>query len=263
MGVIMSTSNISSTKEHAKPLVYETLTSKSMFFSIRDVQSKMHLLHPYELQFEYTKIMMGFLLHKPKPLSIAMVGLGGGSLAKFCYRYLGQTDITVIEINPHVIALRDDFSLPIDNHRFAIHLGDAAAFFAETEERFDVVLADGFDIDGIPAELSSQQFYADCYKVLNPGGMLVANLHACTPLFDVVLDRIRSAFQGSLLTVNDPSASNRLTFSVKDQPKALFALSGMRRPQGFDEGAWKELTPSMGRVFLASRDLERASRAII
>ena len=52
--------------------------------------------------------MMGFLLFIPSPARILMVGLGGGSLAKFCFRHLPDAAIDVVEINPHVIALRDD-----------------------------------------------------------------------------------------------------------------------------------------------------------
>lgn len=238
---------------HLKPEILETLTSKSLYFSLRDVQSKMHVHRPDELQFEYTKIMMGFLLHNPQPRSICMIGLGGGSLPKFCYRYLPHTDITVIEINPHVIACRSDFLIPPDDHRFRIKLADAADFLKVTERNFDVLIADGFDIHGLPPQLSSRRFYDACNAVLNPGGIFVANLHGCHRLFDVFLDRIQASFDGSLLTVNDPSASNRLTFSVKDAPRALSSLASTRRPQGFDELAWKELVPSMARVFLASR----------
>jgi spermidine synthase len=243
--------------QHPKPVVYESLTCKSLFFSMQDVQSRMHILRPDELQFEYTKIMMGFLLHNPRPISIAMVGLGGGSLAKFCYRHLPHADICVIEINPHVIALRDTFSIPADDHRFTVELGDASEFVKETHQKFDVLLADGFDIGGLPEALSSLQFYDDCFNMLNPGGMFVANLHGCNLLFDVVLDRIRSSFQGSLLVVNDPDASNRLAFCVKGNANALQRLAGVRRPEGFDTTAWKELLPSMARVFLASRELAR------
>ena len=46
--------------------------------------------------------MMGFLLFKPEPGNIAMIGLGGGSLAKFCHRDLPRSRIQAIEINPHV-----------------------------------------------------------------------------------------------------------------------------------------------------------------
>lgn len=259
----MSAPETSPNKSHVKPVIYETLTSKSLFFSTRDVQSRMHILKPYELQFEYTKIMMGFLLHNPQPRSLAMVGLGGGSLAKFCHRFLPHTDITVIEINPHVLAHRGDFAVPPDDHRFTVRLADAADFVRETEQKFDVVLADGFDIDGLPEALSSPQFYDDCYQVLNPGGVFVANLHGCNAFVNVFLDRIQASFQGSLLTVNDPGATNRLAFAVKDDAHALRALAGIRCPPGFDDLAWKELVPSLARVFLASRDLARNGHAAV
>jgi spermidine synthase len=198
-------------------------------------------------------------LHNPHPRSIAMIGLGGGSLAKFCYRCLPQTDITVIEINPHVIAHRSDFAVPPDDHRFTVRLADAAAFLRETDEKFDVLLADGFDIDGLPPALSSPQFYDDCSNALNPGGIFVANLHGCKPLYEVIVDRIRCGFDGNLLMVNDPGATNRLAFAVKSDAKALITLAGVRCPQGFDEVAWRELVPSMARVFLASRALARSA----
>ena len=244
---------------HVKPVIYETLSSKSLFFSTHDIQIRMDIMRPDELQFEYTRIMMGFLLHNPHPRSIAMIGLGGGSLAKFCYRCLPQTDITVIEINPHVIAHRSDFAVPPDDHRFTVRLADAAAFLRETDEKFDVLLADGFDIDGLPPALSSPQFYDDCSNALNPGGIFVANLHGCKPLYEVIVDRIRCGFDGNLLMVNDPGATNRLAFAVKSDAKALITLAGVRCPQGFDEVAWRELVPSMARVFLASRALARSA----
>ena len=247
---------------HVKPVIYETLTSKSLFFSVRDVQSRMHILRPDELQFEYTKIMMGFLLHNANPLSIAMIGLGGGSLAKFCYRYLPRTDIVVVEINPHVIALRDAFAVPPDDHRFVVQQADAADFVKETDQKFDVLLADGFDIGGLPDALSSRQYYDDCFNMLNPGGMLVANLHGCNTLFDVILDRIRASFDGCVLTVNDPGATNRLAFAVKGAPHALRSLAGVRCPQGFDALAWKDLQPSLARVFLASREYARNGQSL-
>ncbi len=248
-------------RAHVKPVIYETLSSKSLFFSMHDIQSRMDILRPDELQFEYTRIMMGFLLHNPHPRSIAMIGLGGGSLAKFCYRCLPATDITVIEINPHVIAHRNTFAVPPDDHRFTVRLADAAAFLRQTDEKFDVLLADGFDIDGLPPDLSTPQFYDDCSNALNQGGIFVANLHGCKPLFEVIVDRIRSGFDGNLLMVNDPGATNRLAFAVKDNRKALISLAGVRCPQDFDEVAWRELVPSMARVFLASRALARSNHA--
>lgn len=78
--------------------------------------------------------------------------------------------------------------------------------------------------------------------------MFVANLHGCNLLFDVVLDRIQTSFQGSLLTVKDPDASNRIAFAVKGDSHALQSLASVRRPDGFDELAWRALLPSLARV---------------
>jgi spermidine synthase len=56
--------------------------------------------------------MMLVLLFNPAPRSILMIGLGGGSLPKYCHRHLPQCDITVVEINPAVISLREAFQVP-------------------------------------------------------------------------------------------------------------------------------------------------------
>lgn len=222
----------------------------------------MHILRPDELALEYTRIMMGFLLHQPQPTRIAMIGLGGGSLAKFCYRYLPDAIIEVAEINPHVLALRDTFAIPPDDHRFCVHLVDGAEFVKTTLHTFDVLLADGFDVGGLPQALCSQAYYDDCYRLLQPGGMLVANLHGPNTEVDAVLARIRFSFHGTILTVPDPEATNGIAFAVKDDPQALLSLAGVRRPAGFDEQAWRELMPSLARVFLASRSLARNSQAV-
>ena len=112
-----------------------------------ETQSQMRLQDPDVLDLEYTRVMMGFLLFHPRPDRIAMIGLGGGSMAKYCYRHLLRSSIDVIEINPHVIALRDEFHVPPDNERFNVIRGDGAQFVHERATRYDVLLVDGFGRD--------------------------------------------------------------------------------------------------------------------
>ncbi len=146
------------------PQVLETLGSRTLFFNDVHVQSEMSLAQPNALEFEYTQLMMGFLLWVPEPRSLCMVGLGGGSLAKYCYHYLPSARTTVLEINPGVIALRDVFQIPPDDERLSIICIDAALYLAqypaEADDRFDVLLVDGFDAQGLPAALCTPQFYA-------------------------------------------------------------------------------------------------------
>ncbi|MEW6690321.1 MAG: spermidine synthase, partial [Pseudomonadota bacterium] len=47
------------------------------------IQSAMRLADPWALELEYTRCMLTFLLFHPAPRRALMIGLGGGSLAKF------------------------------------------------------------------------------------------------------------------------------------------------------------------------------------
>ena len=106
-------SDVSSRAAFSRPFFVQTSESKTLQFSEHEIQSRMSLLNPEALDIEYTRMM---------------IGLGGGSLPKFCYRYLPAADIEVVEIDPAVIALRDTFSIPQDNERFRVVQGDGADF---------------------------------------------------------------------------------------------------------------------------------------
>lgn len=101
------------------PFVFSADGSKSLYFTLDQLQSRMSSARPTQLDVDYTRTMMGFLMFNHHPLNIAMIGLGGGSLLKFCYRHLPETRFTVVEINPHVIALRQEFEVPEDEERIA------------------------------------------------------------------------------------------------------------------------------------------------
>src|SRR5260370_35455070 len=76
------------------------------------VQSQMLASDPNFLVLSYTRTMMAFMLFNKEPKRIAMIGLGGGSMSKWCYHELPKTDIAVIEINQMVVSLRDKFYIP-------------------------------------------------------------------------------------------------------------------------------------------------------
>jgi spermidine synthase len=80
---------------------------RTLEFQGGDIQSEMLLSNPDALVLDYARAMMCFALFAPRPRHILMVGLGGGSLAKFCYRHFPDARITVLEISAEVIALRD------------------------------------------------------------------------------------------------------------------------------------------------------------
>lgn len=235
--------------QQPKPSLCRTDTTLSLHFSWHETQSCMDLRQPEALNLEYTRTMMGFLLFVPEPESIAMVGLGGGSLTKFCHRHLPRTRIRVIEINPHVIALRNEFEVPPDDQRLSVVLGDGARFVRSCPERFDVLMIDGYDDNGLPPALSSQRFYNDCRELLTPGGILVVNLHCGQRRWQRPAERIRRSFNGTTVIVKDDDGSNTIVFASRNKLSALPYRGAFR---GGDKNAVAALRAAFARVLAAA-----------
>jgi len=228
--------------ELAVPFVSEGGNSKSLHFSHDQTQSSMSTSHPDELALDYTKTMMGFLLLNRHPHHIGMIGLGGGSLAKFCMHNLPQTRMTVAEINPHVIALRDEFLVPQDSERFKVIQGCGADFIADAEdESFDVLLVDGFDQKGLPTQLGSQAFYENCRAALTDHGVIVLNMHALDPSYELLLDRIARSFDGNLAEVRVKQDGNTIVFASKNMPITAHGLRGIMPSDEVPGGGLKAL----------------------
>jgi spermidine synthase len=200
--------------DRVKPFVYEDERTLSLHFDISSIQSRMRRGDPLALELDYTRAMMGFLLFRAAPASMLMIGLGGGSLPKYCHAHLPSADITVVEINPHVIAMREAFFVPPDGERFRVVCEDGAAFVARAEARYDVILVDGFTYDGQPEGLCTAGFYADCRAALSEGGVLVVNLHADGPPCEALVDRIAGCFDGESLAIDTADRGNRIVFAA-------------------------------------------------
>lgn len=213
------------TRQHVPPFVCADGESVSLYFHAGELQSRMSVQHPRQLELPYTKTMMGFLLLKPQPAHILMVGLGGGSLAKFCYHHLPDTRITVVEINPHVIALRKQFQVPEDDARFCVVCADGADWVRAARQSFDVILVDGFDVQGQAPQLGSRAFYEDCYRSLLPKGVMVVNLDAEHVAHPELLQRVYKTYHGNFVEVAVQERSNHIVFAVKGMPIAARAMS--------------------------------------
>ena len=199
----------------AKPQVRTRGDLRSLEFQPGMVQSEMRLSRPDELVLSYARAMMCFVLFHPQPEHILMVGLGGGSLAKFCYRYLPRSRITVLELRADVIALREQFAIPRDNARFRVIHADATDYLSGLQSAADVLLVDGFDESGLPPALGTARFYADCRRALRPGGVMAANIFSYDPQYGHMLRRLRQAFDGRICWFNGIAGNNRILFAVK------------------------------------------------
>src|SRR5207245_2366502 len=91
------------------------------------IQSAMRLDAPDRIELDYVRAMMAFLLFHPSPRDVLLVGLGGGSMARFIHQRLPRTRVTVVEIDPGVVTVaRRYFRFPEEDARLQIVIGDGA-----------------------------------------------------------------------------------------------------------------------------------------
>jgi spermidine synthase len=197
------------------PLVFRLGDIKSLLASWAYVQSAMSIADPYRLVLEYTQVMMGFLLFNPAPRTVEIIGLGGGSLAKYCHRFLPNASIRGVEVDWNVIDVADQFRMPPPSGCFEIIWADGADFVATDERSTDILLVDGFDSRGQPPQLCTLEFYRACRSRLNADGILVVNLCNHHGKNEPILRRLRECF-GTIISVPVEVGMNLIVFAFRD-----------------------------------------------
>lgn len=198
-----------------KPFVKRDGQQLTLQFSPASIQSQLCIDEPNRLLLGYTRTLLGFLLFVPLPRHMTMIGLGGGSLPKYCYNTLPDTRIDVVEINADVIALRDTFKVPADDGRFAVHCADGATFITAKSGTEDVIVVDGFDVGGQAPTLCTEAFYQDCYNALSDNGVMAVNLSENSKQHSTFIYRMRRVFSEAVIVVGAEDCTNKVVFASK------------------------------------------------
>jgi spermidine synthase len=164
------------------------------------IQGSMLMDEPTALVHEYIQRMMAWLMlidpsTAPRRQAVQL-GLGAGSLTKFCALEMGMRS-TAIELNPQVLhACRGWFHLPMDNPRMKVVLADAAQEIRQKRWQgvVDALHVDLYDHEAAAPVLDSPDFYADCRRTLTDDGCMTVNLFGRSSSFDRSVERIASAF---------------------------------------------------------------------
>jgi spermidine synthase len=202
--------------------VSEKFGVRSLHIGSDTVQSSMRIARPSDLELSYTRSMMGFMLFNDRPGRVLMIGLGGGSLAKFVYQYLPWASTQVVEVNPRVVAIaRQYFQVPPDDARFSVIVGDGAEYTARDGDSVDLLVVDGYDAESHVEALSSKEFYEACRRRLGAHGILVVNLWGGDREFNDTLQRIEAAFPDGTLCLPAGKPGNIIVFAFRDRPESL------------------------------------------
>ena len=178
------------------------------------IQSAMRIAEPEALALDYTRCMMAFLLFHPEPRQALMIGLGGGSLAKFFHRRLRATRLRVVELDARIVAAaRAHFALPANDARLAVEIGDGAAALAP--ECCDALIIDAFQDEQHVPQLASAEFYDGAFLALAEPGVMAVNFMDDDPRFDQALQRLERAFGGAVLAMPALYDPNILAFAFR------------------------------------------------
>jgi spermidine synthase len=196
------------------------------------IQSSIRLDRPDELALDYTRAMMAFLLFQPLPREVLMIGLGGGSMARYIHQRMPKTRTTVVEINAKVLAAaRNLFHFPADDARLQVEIACGADYLAGHAESADVLLVDGFDDGKQPAVLCTQAFYDAASAALRPGGVMAVNFMAAEKKLDAYMQRIEKSFDGFVATLTAEDRVNIIAFAFKRYPRQMAWAELKKRAQ--------------------------------
>ena len=204
-----------------KPFVVDTRQRRFLHFDFGGIQSVMEKRNPQSLALAYTRKMMAFLLFNRTPKRILLIGLGGGSLAKFCYDNLPGASVTAVEVSQDVISLRNVFGIPADNHRFRVIHADGASYVSTSTHRKDVILADACDRKGIAAAIASVEFYRNARSRLSANGVFVVNVCGDKDAIAAHLTKLRNAFDGELMLLQVQKDASVIVFGFKGRRSNL------------------------------------------
>ena len=204
-------------ESYPKPFVIDDGKSRFLYFNVRLMQSEMSLKAPHDLAIRYTQKMMAFLLFQPRPKRIVLIGLGGGSLIKFCYQRMPGTQLTAVELDPNVIAFRDTFLMPPDDDRLQVLEADGAEFLENTEKGIDALLVDAFDKTGFAPSLANREFFDNAYAKLSGNGVLVINLAGEKETYAGLIGEAMHVFDDQVIVISVPDDGNHVLYAFKER----------------------------------------------
>ncbi|GHT95024.1 spermidine synthase [Betaproteobacteria bacterium] len=235
--------------------ISESKGVRYLHFGSEWVQGAMRIARPFTLELAYTQeMLLSLLLSDAPPQHCLLVGLGTASQLKFLHRHFPDTRFTVLEINPGVVAVAQQFFRLPDSPRIEIIMDDAAAWLAQQAPRakFDLILQDGFNAAGRTGALSGAKFYDGCRAALTATGVFSCNLLGSSRGFKANLGRIREAFAGRKLHFSSADVGNVIALGVVGKTRKLPLETLRERALALKEQTGLDLRPAITHLQLTT-----------
>lgn len=124
----------------------------------------------------YSQLMVASLALVPEPKQGLILGHGGGSLAKWLAYRWPELELDVVEFDPVVVRMAEEYFSYQPPPQHHVHVRDARVFLNSTKRMYDFIWVDAFARHMIPFHLTTVEFFAELRAHLAPNGILAVNL---------------------------------------------------------------------------------------
>jgi len=216
-------------------------------------ESLFNPLDDRELPVPYTRFMTVGLAYPKRVNSILEIGFGGGRTAWYLHRFLPDTPVTSVELDPMVVQLADKYFGIKQEPNFNVVEQDGRLFLTSSPRLYDLVLIDAYRGPFVPFQLLTKEFYQIVKQHLSGDGVVVQNIEPTTMLFDSAVNTLHAVFanldlypaQGNIVVVaydGKPRSEQTLQAIAADREAALHLrydltqMMGTRRPLSTEGG---------------------------
>ena len=199
--------------------VIESHGVRSLHFGSSARQSAMDLSAPDQIELAYLKSMLVPLLFVRRPRRILLLGLGGGTLARFFLRHYPGVQIVVVELRAAVVEIaKDYFNLQVEPP-LELYVMDAHHYLEQNHLQmsaaFDLILVDVFDAEGPSEILDAPDFFIRLSKMMAPRGAVAVNLWSGEgAAWRDVQAMMDAHFRGQLVALSVPGRGNRICMAL-------------------------------------------------
>jgi len=191
-----------------------------------DYQSCINTNKPDYLVFSYTKLVMAGLSIIPKPTSILIIGLGGGTLPLSIEKIYPDSIIETVEIDPAVVRVAKEWFDYKEKNTQKVYVLDGRVYVKRQlrlQKQYDLIILDAFNGDYIPEHLMTKEFLTEVKLLLNPKGLLIANTFSDNQLFHNESVTYQSVF-GDISYISSQKSANRVIFANRSEQKIELSI---------------------------------------
>ncbi len=200
----------------------EVILSTNVLFGVQSVRMKEDRLTG--MYYDYAMAAPFLAERENGQQEMLILGMGTGTYARQCRKYLGDMQIEGVEIDSAITDLsREFFDCPAD---IPVTTYDGRAYLHAVDKKYDVIMVDAYQDITIPFQMSSVEFFQLVKEHLTENGVMVVNMNMRGSkegnINQYLSDTIASVFS-QVYTVDVAGATNRELFAC-DNPDMLSVM---------------------------------------